>query len=232
MIHEVKLVHNLINELTGRVAMLDHEQKIGFENIQKKLQNNFDKSVTHMHDLTATVLFPPKVPVEGEPNPTPKVIPETSKMSKDLQEELLWDHNMSNLRSQTDEELRAMLEKVIFHNQRLEEEIPTTPEGEARQQKVIDERELKGYKQFIREINYQRKHPLPKRKDVYWQVLMAHILMENLQDSLLADRKEFEAKTQDAEERQMLVTEINEDIEEVKKHIITLLNMVEYLHEE
>jgi len=236
LLEEVKIVQSLVHELTARVSLLDHEQKTGFETIQKKLQDNNDRTVITMHDLAGAVHSPPKVPapvpVEGEPKPTPKVVPETSKMSKDLQEALFKDHNMSNLWSQTDEELRAMSEAINSHIQRLEEEIPSTSDDAARQQKIIDRRELKEYKQGIREINYQRKHPLPHRKDVYWQVIKAYLLMDNLQDSLLADRKEFEAKTQDAEERQMHVTAINEDIEEIKKYTYTLTNMVEYLHEE
>jgi len=165
------------------------------------------------------------------PRPAPVPTP-TSKMSKELQEALFWNHNMSNLQSQGDEELRAMLEAVNSHIQRLEEEIPATSDDAARQEKVTDVKELKGYKQGIWEINYQRKHPLPSREKVSCQVLKAHLLMENLQDTLLAERAEVEAKTQDAEERQMHVTAINEIIKDVQKHTHTLLNMAEYLQEE
>jgi len=233
LLEEVKIVQGLVNELTARVSLLDHEQKTGFETIQKKLQDTNDKSIIHMHDIAATVLFPPKVPapvpVEEEFKPTLKVVPETSKMSKELQDELFWNHN---LWTKTDEELRALWEAVNSHIQRLEEEIPLTSDDAARQQKIIDKRELKEYKQGIREISYQKKHPLPHRKDVYWQVIKAYLLMDNFQDSLKADRKEFEAKTQDVEERQMHVTAIKKDNEEIKKYAYTLTCMVEYLHEE
>ena len=145
LLEEVKIVQSLVHELTARVSLLDHEQKTGFETIQKKLQDNNDRTVITMHDLAGAVHSPPKVPapvpVEGEPKPTPKVVPETSKMSKDLQEALFKDHNMSNLWSQTDEELRAMSEAINSHIQRLEEEIPSTSDDAARQQKIIDRRE-------------------------------------------------------------------------------------------
>ena len=78
------------------------------------------------------------------PRPAPVPAP-TSRMSEELQEALFWNHNMSNLQSQTDEELRAMLEAVNFHIQRLEEEIPSTSDDAVRQQKVTDVKELKGY---------------------------------------------------------------------------------------
>jgi len=236
VMQEVKIVQSLVHELIARVSLLDHEQKTGFETIQKKLQDTNDKSIIHMHDIAATVLFPPKVPapvpVEGEPRPALKIVPETSKMSKELQDELFKHHNMNNLRSQTDEELRAMWEALNFHIQRLEEEITLTSDEAARQQKILDKRKLKDYKQDIREFKYQKKHLSPHRKDVYWQVLKAYLVMDNFQDSLLADRTELEAKTQDAEERQMHVTAINQDIEEIKKYAYTLTNIAEYLHEE
>jgi len=169
--------------------------------------------------------------VAPAPRPAP-VPPATSKMSKDLQEALFWHHNMSNLQSQTDEELRSMLEAVNFHIQRLEEEIPSTSDDAARQVKVTDKRELKGFKQAIWEINYQRKHPVPSRKQVTQQLLKAYLLMENFQDTLKAEMDEVKAKTEDAEERQKHVTAIKEIIKDVQKHNMTLLNMVEYLHEE
>jgi len=55
---EVKLVHSLINDLIGRVTMLDHEQKLGFENIQKKLQDNNDRTVLTMIFLQQFILQP------------------------------------------------------------------------------------------------------------------------------------------------------------------------------
>jgi len=157
-------------------------------------------------NTAATVLFPPKVPapvpVEEEPKPTLKVVPETSKMSKGLQEALFWNHNMSHLQSQTNEELRAMLEAINSHIQRLEEEIPLTSDDAARQEKVTDVKELKGYKQGIWEINYQRKHPVPSREKVSQQVVKAYLLMEIFQDTLRAERIEVEANTyKSAEER-------------------------------
>jgi len=165
------------------------------------------------------------------PRPVPVPTP-TSNMSKELQDTLFWDHNMSHLQSQSNDELRAMSEAINFHIQRLEEEIPSTSDDAARQAKVTDVKELKLYKQGIWEINYQRKHPVPSREKVSRQVLKTHLLMENLQDTLKAERIEVEANTQDAEERQMHVTAINEIIKDVKKHTNTLLNMAEYLHEE
>jgi len=108
------------------------------------------------------------------PRPAPVPTP-TSKMSKELQEALFWNHNMSHLQSQTDEELRALLEDVNSHIQRLEEEIPSTSDDAARQEKVTDVRELKGFKQGIWEINYQRQHPHPSRKKVSYQLLKAQI---------------------------------------------------------
>jgi len=126
-----------------------------------------------------------------------------------------------------------MLEAVNSHIQRLEEEIPSTSDDAARQEKVTDVRELKGFKQGIWEINYQRKHPVPSRKQVSQQVVKAYLLMENFQETLHAERIEVEANTyMSAEERQMHVTAIKEDIEEIKKYAYTLLDMVEYLHEE
>ena len=165
------------------------------------------------------------------PRPAPVPTP-TSKMSKELQEALFWYHNMSNLQSQTDEELRVMLEAINSHIQRLEEEIPSTSDDAARQEKVTDVRELKGFQQAIWEINYQRKHPVPSRKQVSQQVVKAYLLMENFQDTLKAERIEVEANTEDVEERQMHVTTINEIIKDVQRHNNTLLNMVENLHEE
>ena len=154
----------------------------------------------------------------------------TSKMSKELQDTLPWN---DNLWLKTDEELRVLWEAVNSHIQRLEEEIPLTSDDAARQQKIIDKRALKEYKQGIRETKYEKKHPVPSRKDVYWQVVKAYHIMSNFQDSLKADRKDFEANTLiDAEERQMHVTAVNADIKEVKKHTRTLFNMMDHFHEE
>jgi len=168
------------------------------------------------------------------PAPRPAPVPTaTSKMSKELQEALFWNHNMSNLGSQTDEELRVMLEAINSHIQRLEEEIPSTSDDAARQAKVTDVRELKGFQQVIWEINNQRKHPVPSRKQVSQQMVKAYLLMENFQDTLKVERTEVEANTYiSAEERQKHVTAINEIIKDVQRHNNTLLNMVEYLHEE
>jgi len=235
LLEEVKIVQGLVHELIARVSMLDHDQKTGFETIQKKLQDTNDRSIIHMHDIAATVLSPPPkvpapVPVEGESKATLKVVPETSKMSKELQDELFWN---DNLWPKTDEELRALWEAVNSHIQRLEEEIPLTSDDAARQQKIVDKRELKEYKQGIREIRYEKKHPFPQRKDVYWQVIKAYHIMSNYSlETLKVARKEFEAKTQDAEERQMHVTAVKKDIEEIKKYASTLLSMVDYFHEE
>jgi len=174
LLEEVKIVQSLVHELTARVSMLDHEQKTGFETIQKKLHDTNDRTVITMHDIAATVLFPPKVPapvpVEEEFKATLKVVPGTSKMSKELQDELFWN---DNLWPKTDEELRTLWEAVNSHIQRLKEEIPLTSDDAARQQKIIDKRELKEYKQGIREIRYEKKHLSPHRKDVYWQVIKA-----------------------------------------------------------
>jgi len=234
LLEEIKIVRGLVHELTARVSMLDHDQKTGFETIQKKLQDTNDRSIIHMHDIAATVLSPPKVPapvpVEGEPKPTLKVVPEASKMSKELQDELFWN---DNLWLKTDEELRALWEAVNSHIQRLEEEIPLTSDVAARQQKIVDKRELKESKQGIREIRYQKKHPFPQRKDVYWQVIKAYHIMDNYsRDTLKVARQEFEAKTQDPQERQMHVTAVKEDIKEIKKYVSTLSPMIDYFHEE
>jgi len=116
LLEEVKIVQGLVNELTARVSLLDHEQKTGFETIQKKIQDTNDKTIIHMHDIAATVLFPPKVPapvpVEEEFKPTLKVVPETSKMSEELQDELLNHHKLEVLLKLSVDELEEMLKQV------------------------------------------------------------------------------------------------------------------------
>jgi len=57
---ELDHIRSLINDLIGKIAILSYDQQLGFENMQKKLQDNNDRTVITMHDLAGAVQSPPR----------------------------------------------------------------------------------------------------------------------------------------------------------------------------
>jgi len=169
--------------------------------------------------------------VAPAPAPVNKVFHHTDFVSKELRDQLLRKHNMRQIVSQPVEQLRVMYNDVVDHIKRITREILYTSNIQDLKTKSSDVKLLKVYKRSIWQNIYSKEHPIPRRKEVFRQVVKAHLLMENLLENLHAEKTNIEAIDMDAEAKEIRVMGIAEDIEKFEKDINTIYNIDEYLYE-